>query len=248
MKIHFESCVHICTERSNERLNIEPKSFRTRSGKRLQARLGSASLHRYKCILAPLKKKLLRANNSQYVTKALRKAVMRRSKLEKIYFRNQTNESLKAYRKQRHYCRKRYRKERKKFSDNLKLIFNLISEVSPNFRLDEEVLKTSWIRLSSSSLEDVFRFNHPSSEDVFKTSWSRTLYLSWPSVFKTSSGRLTKMSSKHLQDDFKTPCEISSRCFQDVVKTFRRRHGLRKIITLKTCWRPTNVGWGLVLL
>ena len=34
---------------------------------------------------APLKKKLLRANNSQYVTKALRKAIMRRSKLEKIY-------------------------------------------------------------------------------------------------------------------------------------------------------------------
>ena len=34
---------------------------------------------------APLKKKLLRANHSQYVTKTLRKAIMRRSKLEKIY-------------------------------------------------------------------------------------------------------------------------------------------------------------------
>ena len=68
---------------------------------------------------------------------------MRRSKLEKIYFRNQTTESLKAYIKQRNYCRKRYRKERRKFCDNLKLIFNLISEVSPNVRLDEEVLKTS---------------------------------------------------------------------------------------------------------
>ena len=163
---------------------------------------------------------------------------MRRSKLEKINFRNQTNESLKAYRKQKNYCRKRYRKKRKKFSDNLKLVFNLISEVSPNFRLDEEVLKTSWSRLSSSS-----------SEDVFKTSWWRTLYLSWPSVFKTSSGRLAKMSSKHLQDDFKTPCEISSRRFQDVVKTFRRCHGIRKIITLKTCWRSlqdvlkTNKYW-----
>ena len=32
---------------------------------------------------APLKKKLLSANLSQYVTKALRKAIMRRSKLEK---------------------------------------------------------------------------------------------------------------------------------------------------------------------
>ena len=52
-------------------------------------------------IHAPLKKKLLRANHSQYVTKALRKAIMRRSKLEKIYFKKQTNESLKAYRKQK---------------------------------------------------------------------------------------------------------------------------------------------------
>ena len=41
---------------------------------------------------APLKKKLLKANYSQYVTKALRKAITRRSKLEKIYFRKQTNE------------------------------------------------------------------------------------------------------------------------------------------------------------
>ena len=42
---------------------------------------------------AALKKKLLRAHHSQYVTKALRKAIMRRSKLEKIYFKKQTNES-----------------------------------------------------------------------------------------------------------------------------------------------------------
>ena len=35
------------------------------------------------------------------VTKALRKAIIRRSKLEKIYFKKQTNESLKAYKKQK---------------------------------------------------------------------------------------------------------------------------------------------------
>ena len=62
----------------------------------------------------PLKKKLLRANHSQYATKALRKAIMRRSKLEKIYFKKQTNESLKAYKKQKNYCSKLYKKERKK--------------------------------------------------------------------------------------------------------------------------------------
>ena len=67
---------------------------------------------------APLKKKLLRANHSQYVTKALRKAIMR-SKFEKIYFKKQTNESLKVYKKQKNYCSKLYKKEKKIFFDNL---------------------------------------------------------------------------------------------------------------------------------
>ena len=63
-------------------------------------------------IHAPLKKKLLRANHRQYVTKTLRKAIMRRSKLEKIYSKKQTDESLKAYKKQKNYCSKLYKKER----------------------------------------------------------------------------------------------------------------------------------------
>ena len=66
-------------------------------------------------IHAPLKKKLLRANHPQYVTKTLRKAIMRRSKLEKIYSKKQTNESLKAYKKQKNYCSKLYKKERTNF-------------------------------------------------------------------------------------------------------------------------------------
>ena len=70
-------------------------------------------------IHAPLKKKLLRANDSKYVTKSLRKAIMGRSKLEKMYFKKQINESLKAYKKQKNYCSKLYKKERKKFFDNL---------------------------------------------------------------------------------------------------------------------------------
>ena len=68
---------------------------------------------------AALKKKLLRANHSQYVTESLRKAIMRRSKLEEIYFRKQINESLKAYKEQKNYCSKLYKKDRKKFFDNL---------------------------------------------------------------------------------------------------------------------------------
>ena len=44
---------------------------------------------------------------------------MRRSKLEKIYFKKQFNESLKTYKNQKYYCRKLHKKERKKFFDNL---------------------------------------------------------------------------------------------------------------------------------
>ena len=61
---------------------------------------------------APLKK-VLKTNHSQCITKAFRKAIMRRSKLEKIYFKKQTNESLKAYKKQKNYCSKLYKKEKK---------------------------------------------------------------------------------------------------------------------------------------
>ena len=43
---------------------------------------------------------------------------MRRSKLERIYFKKQTNELLKAYKRQKNYCSKFYKKETKKFFDN----------------------------------------------------------------------------------------------------------------------------------
>ena len=52
-------------------------------------------------IHAPLKRKLLRANHAPYISKTLRKAIMRRSYLEKIYFKKRTDHSLKAYKKQK---------------------------------------------------------------------------------------------------------------------------------------------------
>ena len=50
---------------------------------------------------APRKKKILRANHSSYVSKALRKAIMKRSYLEKLYFKNRTENSLKTYKRQK---------------------------------------------------------------------------------------------------------------------------------------------------
>ena len=45
----------------------------------------------------PIKKKVIRANHAFYVTKTLRKAIMKRSQLDKIYFKKRTQESLKKY-------------------------------------------------------------------------------------------------------------------------------------------------------
>ena len=118
--------------------------------------------------------------------------------------------------------------------------FCQISTTDPaNIRLDEDVLKTSLRRLSSSSSEDVFktsswrlgqdqyiRLGHTSSrrlQDVFKTSCKN--------VFKTSSRRLQnvfktswKTSSRHLQDVFKTSCKsvfkTSSRRLQDLLQRY----------------------------
>ena len=52
---------------------------------------------------APIKGKLLGADHVPYMTKALRKAIMKRSELENKYAKNKTNENLKSFKKQRKF-------------------------------------------------------------------------------------------------------------------------------------------------
>ena len=66
----------------------------------------------------PLKKRL-RANHSSYISKTLRKAIMRRSYLENKYLKKKTDQCLRAYKKQKNYCSRLYKKERKKFFNGL---------------------------------------------------------------------------------------------------------------------------------
>ena len=68
---------------------------------------------------APLKKKVIRANHAPYVMKSLRKAIIKRSNLQMIYLKKKTPESYKKYKKQKNYCSRLYKKERKKFFSNL---------------------------------------------------------------------------------------------------------------------------------
>ena len=70
---------------------------------------------------APMKQKVLRANNKPYMTKALRKAIMRRSTLKTKYLRTKTDENLKAFKKQKNFTNRLAKKERVKYFANLDL-------------------------------------------------------------------------------------------------------------------------------
>ena len=98
-----------------------------------------------------------------------------------------------------------------------------------NIRLDEDVLKMSFVFVFKRRLQDVFiktnmfalalRLQKTSSRRLGQDQYIRLGYTSsrrLQDVFKTSSRRLAKTSSRHLQDVFKTSCK-------DIFKTFSRR-------------------------
>ena len=70
---------------------------------------------------APLKKRVVRANEVPYMTRYLRKAIANRSRLENQYYKYKTIESRRAYRKQNNYCSRLYKEERKRYYTNLDL-------------------------------------------------------------------------------------------------------------------------------
>ena len=70
---------------------------------------------------APIKRKTVRANQAPYITKALRKAMMKRSELETKFYKTKTQSSYRAYKKQKNFVSRLYKKERKCFYTNLDL-------------------------------------------------------------------------------------------------------------------------------
>ena len=68
---------------------------------------------------APLKKKTLRANDAAYMTKCLRKAMMKRSELATKYNKSRSLEDYKGFKKHKNYVNKLYKKERNKYFNNL---------------------------------------------------------------------------------------------------------------------------------
>ena len=108
--------------------------------------------------------------------------------------------------------------------------FLLARDNPANIRLDKDILKTSWRRLSSLTSEHVFK---TSSRSLNQDQYFRLRHTSWrrlQDVFKTSSRRLAKTfsrllaktSSKRLQGFCKNVVKTSSRRLQDVSKASSR--------------------------
>jgi len=63
---------------------------------------------------APLKKKTVRANNAPYMTRTLRKAMMKRTELANKYNKSRTLDDYNKFRKHRNYVNRLYTREREK--------------------------------------------------------------------------------------------------------------------------------------
>ena len=68
---------------------------------------------------APRKKKYLRRNNEPFMTKALSKAIMQRTRLENKFSKNPTNQNRLSYTKQINFCLSHMSKKKKKYFTNL---------------------------------------------------------------------------------------------------------------------------------
>ena len=71
---------------------------------------------------APIKKKILRANENSFMSKALRKAIMMRSRMKNLYLKNKTDLNWSNYKTQRNFCTNLLRKTKKEYFSKLDII------------------------------------------------------------------------------------------------------------------------------
>ena len=70
---------------------------------------------------APIKNETIIANHALYVTKTMRKALLKKKELQNRYFKIRATENLKLFKRQRNFCSRLYKRERKKYFSNLDL-------------------------------------------------------------------------------------------------------------------------------
>ena len=91
---------------------------------------------------APMKVKIVRANNASFMNKILSKAVMTRSRLHNKYINMPTEANERNYKKYRNYCVSLLKREKRKYFNDIdikKLTDNrkLWKAVNPLFQTDK---------------------------------------------------------------------------------------------------------------
>ena len=70
---------------------------------------------------APVKKKVQRFNNNRFMTKQLRKAIVRCSRLKNIYNKTRSTENWDNYKKQRNFCVVLQRKPKRSYFEQINI-------------------------------------------------------------------------------------------------------------------------------
>ena len=70
---------------------------------------------------ARLKTKIIRGNHAPYMNTILRKAIMKRTQLQNKYYKSKTLDDRDAFKKQRNYVSRLYKKQRKRFYNSIDL-------------------------------------------------------------------------------------------------------------------------------
>ena len=76
---------------------------------------------------APVKQKVQRFNNNRFMTKQLRKVIMRHSRLKNIYKKTRSPENWNSYKKQRNFCVDHLRKTKRSYFEQIN-----INDISDN--------------------------------------------------------------------------------------------------------------------
>ena len=107
--------------------NFSNQQFRTELAKELnENNVGANQFELFQTVslgllnrLKPLKKKTLKNNQSSFITKEMRKAIMTRSMLQNKFLKTKSKECKQPYNKQRNLCVTMVRKAKKNYFNNL---------------------------------------------------------------------------------------------------------------------------------
>ena len=91
--------------------------------------------------MLPLKKKILRFNNNPFMSKALRKAFMHRSKLKNIHYKKRTDVNWANYKKQPIFCVTLLQRTKEEYFQNLN-----VKDLSDNKNFGKQLSHTLVIK------------------------------------------------------------------------------------------------------